>query len=180
MPKHCTPKFYAGMRRRDQGGAKNPNWKGGLRGRAYLRQIGAVPVFGSPEHRAKMSALAKQRTGAKNSNWRGGLASGRLVRGSEAYRQKTLNTTRAWNWKKLGLSQEFTEADYQKLLTGQNRECATCHGGPNGRGRFHVDHDHETGVVRGLLCHRCNMAIGLMRDSATTVETILHYLKKDR
>ena len=41
-----------------------------------------------------------------------------------------------------------------------------------------VDHDHETGQVRDLLCHNCNRALGLFQDSIETVEAALNYLKK--
>lgn len=48
-----------------------------------------------------------------------------------------------------------TDAEYQALLTLQGGGCAICHRPPKTR-RLHVDHDHATGRVRGLLCHRCN------------------------
>ena len=54
-------------------------------------------------------------------------------------------------WKKLG----FTEADYERLLLEQDGGCAICGAAPKTR-RLHVDHDHRTGRVRGLLCHSCN------------------------
>ena len=59
--------------------------------------------------------------------------------------------------KKYGLDEE----GYQKLLHRQGGVCAICQGPPNGKGhRYHVDHDHRTGRVRGLLCSRCNTMIG--------------------
>lgn len=180
MPKRCHPNWIAGIKQRDQRAAKNPNWKGGLHDRTYLRSIGAMALFGSPEHRAKMSALAKQRTGEKNPNWKGGHTGGRLMRDSSAYRQRTQDTTRAWNWKKLKIRGGFSEEDYQAFFRAQEGRCAICHGGPNGRGRFHVDHDHQTGTVRGLLCSNCNTGLGMLNDSVLLLETALHYLKKDR
>lgn len=42
-----------------------------------------------------------------------------------------------------------------------------------------VDHNHETGEVRGLLCDRCNRALGLFSDSPTLLEEALTYLKKE-
>ena len=52
----------------------------------------------------------------------------------------------------------ITDADYQLLLAAQGGHCALCPNTPKTR-RLHVDHDHRTGKVRGLLCHRCNRAL---------------------
>ncbi len=51
-----------------------------------------------------------------------------------------------------------TDADYERLLTAQGGHCALCPTKPKTR-RLHVDHDHATGRVRGLLCYRCNRAL---------------------
>jgi hypothetical protein len=57
-------------------------------------------------------------------------------------------------WAKLG----FTDADYARLLEAQDGHCALCPNEPKTR-KLHVDHDHGTGKVRGLLCHRCNRVV---------------------
>jgi hypothetical protein len=56
--------------------------------------------------------------------------------------------------KQLGVS----DADYEALLAAQGGGCAICDHPPRTR-RLHVDHDHKTGEIRGLLCHRCNRAL---------------------
>lgn len=48
-----------------------------------------------------------------------------------------------------------SDADYEAMLTAQGGGCAICHRPPKTR-RLHIDHDHKTLTVRGLLCHRCN------------------------
>jgi hypothetical protein len=50
------------------------------------------------------------------------------------------------------------DAEYARLLALQDGTCALCPAKPRTR-RFAVDHDHATGAVRGLLCHRCNRAL---------------------
>lgn len=40
-----------------------------------------------------------------------------------------------------------------------------------------IDHDHATGVVRGLLCNDCNLALGKIKDSIDTLERMVQYLK---
>jgi Recombination endonuclease VII len=51
-----------------------------------------------------------------------------------------------------------TDSDYAALLALQGGGCAICGNPPKTR-RLDVDHDHKTGRVRGLLCHRCNRAL---------------------
>lgn len=63
---------------------------------------------------------------------------------------------------------------FQELLAEQNGACAICGEVP---GRLEVDHDHGTGVVRGLLCGNCNKALGLMRDDTERLLSAVRYLE---
>lgn len=87
---------------------------------------------------------------------------------------------RAWLTTKYGITVE----DYDRMALAQNGRCAVCGGPPVGRGtkndRFHVDHDHATGQVRGLLCFRCNNGLGYMRDSPEILEAAIRYLQRSR
>lgn len=74
--------------------------------------------------------------------------------------------------KTFGLSIEDEEA----LIKLQNNKCAIC-GGERDRKWFDIDHDHETGQVRGLLCSKCNKGIGLLGDCIEGLERALNYLK---
>jgi hypothetical protein len=59
----------------------------------------------------------------------------------------------------------ITIEEYNKLLAEQDGTCAICGTNtPSGPGRFHVDHDHNTGKIRGLLCNRCNPKLGVIED----------------
>jgi hypothetical protein len=76
----------------------------------------------------------------------------------------------------------MTLDDYDRMLSDQNGVCAIC-GGPQdwkGRTLLNVDHCHDTGRVRGLLCHRCNTAIGLMKDDVVRLQSAINYLNKSR
>lgn len=65
---------------------------------------------------------------------------------------------------------------YNELLELQGGTCAICHQGcPSGK-RLAVDHDHETGKIRGLLCLKCNVGLGSFRDSYTLLEAAQWYL----
>ena len=72
----------------------------------------------------------------------------------------------------------ITQSDYDALLTQQGGCCAICKSTSSG-GRwstFHVDHDHVTGKVRGLLCHHCNVTLGRMGDNLEGVMKFVAYL----
>lgn len=68
-----------------------------------------------------------------------------------------------------GLSSE----EYEELLEKSDHRCQVC--GTQER-RLCVDHDHVTGEVRGILCHRCNSALGFLNDDPTLVEALGRYL----
>jgi len=73
----------------------------------------------------------------------------------------------------------ITQADYDALLREQDDRCAICQTGePRGHGRFHVDHDHETDAVRGLLCHACNTALGGFQDDPDLLARAIAYLEE--
>lgn len=72
--------------------------------------------------------------------------------------------------KKYGISLE--ERDL--MSAKQNGKCAICLAEkPN----LHVDHSHETGVVRGLLCFTCNSALGKFKDSPTLLRAAADYIE---
>lgn len=71
----------------------------------------------------------------------------------------------------------ITEEDYQKMFDKQMGLCAICHK-PESEIKLAVDHDHDTGKVRGLLCKRCNMGIGLLGDNPDTLTNAVLYLRR--
>ena len=84
--------------------------------------------------------------------------------------------------RKYGLKSNYglSMSDYEELLKAQGGGCAICGTTkPNGnRDVFFVDHDHDTGVVRGLLCAKCNSALGFMQDDIGILGRAIAYLKK--
>lgn len=76
----------------------------------------------------------------------------------------------------------ITSADYDEILQRQDGCCAICRL-PNydqsGR-RMHVDHCHETGKVRGILCSSCNTALGKFKDNTNYLERAIEYLLESR
>lgn len=74
----------------------------------------------------------------------------------------------------------ITLADYDAMLAAQNGLCAICSAGePGGNANYwHVDHDHSTGRVRGLLCTRCNIGLGYFQDDPDRLGSALDYLRQ--
>ncbi len=66
--------------------------------------------------------------------------------------------------------------EYDRLLAEQDGKCGICKAPNNGRHRLAADHDHATKRRRGLLCHRCNTAIGLFRDDPALLQAAIDYL----
>lgn len=67
------------------------------------------------------------------------------------------------------------------LFASQEHKCAICKTTESkGRwGSFHIDHNHSTGKVRGLLCHACNTGIGLMKENIEILKEAVRYLEDD-
>ena len=72
----------------------------------------------------------------------------------------------------------ITPEQHKKMLEEQRGRCAICgNAQPCGR-RLCVDHHHASGAVRGLLCFRCNRALGALRDSPSLLRTAADYLER--
>lgn len=90
-------------------------------------------------------------------------------------RDKVLLYKKKNNLKKLyGVSWET----YSVILESQDGGCAIC-GGINESGRkLAVDHNHETGEIRGLLCDKCNRGLGFFNDDIMILDLAVEYLGK--
>lgn len=76
---------------------------------------------------------------------------------------------------------KITLADYVALAESQGNKCAICErpqDWTSWRTRLFVDHCHETGAVRGLLCSNCNKGIGMFGESADTIRAALEYMTR--
>lgn len=76
--------------------------------------------------------------------------------------------------KEHGISLEF----YNKILELQGSVCAICSGENDGKNLV-VDHDHKTGKLRGLLCFKCNVALGLLKDDFVLFFVAHEYLQRN-
>jgi hypothetical protein len=74
-----------------------------------------------------------------------------------------------------GITLEFLSDLFEK----QNERCAICEkplGSVHSPG-MHIDHDHITGQVRGLLCHKCNNGIGWLEKNLAYLNSAMKYIK---
>lgn len=90
------------------------------------------------------------------------------------HKQKLLTQHAKYSLKLRG----FTSEQYQEVLKKQHYKCAICGASlEKFKKRFHIDHSHATGDFRGLLCVRCNMALGLFKDNTKLLREASSYLK---
>lgn len=88
-----------------------------------------------------------------------------------AYRELMIDRNRQRYGLKLG--------EYKVLFEAQNGVCAICKKPQESKKtkNLFVDHDHATGKVRGLLCNKCNVAMGLVNENIDTLKAIINYLE---
>lgn len=75
----------------------------------------------------------------------------------------------------------LTIADYERMYLDQTGRCYLC-GSEDWtmpRGCLHVDHDHKTGKVRGLLCENCNRGLGMFKDDLLLLRKAAAYVAQD-
>lgn len=121
--------------------------------------------------------------------------------------EKVADATRKWNknnraklnaqkkvWRKNNLDKHnatrrkctygISDVEFKGLFTSQNGKCAICDfvfpGMQTGDRNLspHVDHCHETGKIRGLLCNSCNTGLGRFKDSTDLLQKATSYLQK--
>lgn len=81
---------------------------------------------------------------------------------------------------------QMSVEDYEAMLQKQKGKCAICGLEGSFRGgkseehhyRLFVDHCHDTGNVRGLLCHNCNAGLGHFRDNISLLEKAVRYINE--
>ena len=87
--------------------------------------------------------------------------------------RKALANRRSYLKRKYGITLER----YDEMLAAQGGVCAICRREPNPKISLHVDHDHESGAIRGLTCFRCNQAMGAFAEDPTLLRAAAVYLE---
>ena len=145
----------------------------------FVEDVGVVP-----EGNFQIKRLYKTRPwGPDNFRWNEILTAGvdrstREARNAEmrAWRNRNKLRAKGYDLKKVhGISL----AHYEQMLHDQGGGCAIC-GGQDEHFRLAVDHCHDGGGVRGLLCSKCNRGLGLFCDRPERLEAAASYLRKAR
>ncbi len=74
----------------------------------------------------------------------------------------------------------ITTEQYTAIWEEQGRCCGICKGVTPGPKSWHIDHDHKTRKVRGILCHSCNTGLGLLGDTIAGLQQAMAYLVIDQ
>lgn len=106
----------------------------------------------------------------------------KYLKRNEEWRQNNLERVALNNWRKnIRRDYGMTIEDYDIIYNNQEGCCAICKKHSSTfRIRLAVDHDHETGKVRGLLCDRCNRGIGMLQDSPEICRQAAKYIEESK
>lgn len=99
----------------------------------------------------------------------------KLFAASTRYKQTEHGKLAAWT-RYLQRAYSIDSTTYMQLLELQNGRCAICRIKPTHQ-RLHVDHHHKSKKIRGLLCGKCNQAIGLLNENLELFEAAKKYLE---
>lgn len=69
-----------------------------------------------------------------------------------------------------------TRAEINAIVVQQGG-CAICKKKPTGLATWHGDHDHKTGLFRGVLCRQCNLGLGHFKDKVKVLRAAIYYLE---
>ena len=90
------------------------------------------------------------------------------------------NKDKNQKWSSLKRKYGLSKNDYLSLLLTQNYRCKICNNILDNGSKTHVDHDHETGKVRGILCSKCNVGLGNFKDSIQNLYNAIQYLQQNK
>ncbi len=114
----------------------------------------------------KWRAANREKHRAYQAEWR--AKNRERIRAQAKKKYNSSETKQAHRRRRYGISEEH----FQQLLGQQKGLCAICQSNP----ATHVDHCHDTGKVRGLLCLKCNTGLGMFQDSGAELAKAIFYL----
>ena len=115
----------------------------------------------SATKRYQQSEKGKLAQRIANKNWRS----------KKEGKESVLASQRLW---KFGIN----KSDLDRMVYDHAGACSICRDNFPIGGKFHIDHDHITGRIRGLLCHGCNVGLGIFKDSPDRLRTAADYLSR--
>lgn len=100
------------------------------------------------------------------------------------YREWSKSHPRSRDYRTINYKRNYkhgmTVEEYDRMSAEQGGVCAICNGLPTRTTYLHVDHDHVTLRIRGLLCDSCNLALGKFKDDPEILDRAAAYLRASR
>lgn len=115
---------------------------------------------------AEWVAANKDANAIHQAAWAGRNAD-KVAAKQKEYRSRNPGRSRRWH---LAANYGITPEQWDEMFRAQGSRCAVCETTQPDRRGWSTDHDHETGAVRGILCHRCNIIIGSLGDTKERVD----------
>lgn len=153
--------------------------------RQFNREYHAKRWASDPEYRAKKRAASRKQVAQPDYN-----SKRREARKRRSPEQLEGDTERARRWAAnhyervreghLRRKYDITVAEVDRMLAAQGFACRLCEAPFSDRKPYNIDHCHSTGVVRGLLCVRCNTALGKFQDDAALLRKAANYVEAAR
>jgi hypothetical protein len=96
------------------------------------------------------------------------------------YKRRRKEKTREWCRTRLLRQYGLDEGEFDAMAAAQGDRCAICETDTPGGAHnvWHIDHCHDTGRVRGLLCQRCNVGLGYFSDDPAVLSAAVDYLER--
>jgi hypothetical protein len=95
----------------------------------------------------------------------------------KAYNARTKEYRR---WRVIEKKYGINQKDFDAMFDAQGKCCALCKTPEPNAGRFgwQIDHCHDSGKVRGILCHNCNVGLGNLRHNPRLMRTAAEYIER--
>lgn len=132
-----------------------------------------------------LTASCRECTNSRFQRWRSSLSEVEKVNKAKRYKQNLVDkgkvlTKEQRREKHLKYYYNITRKHYNNMLELQYSKCLICKCTLSDKFRGHVDHDHQSGVIRGILCRSCNLGLGHFRDDENILQSAITYLATSR
>lgn len=98
----------------------------------------------------------------------------------ECNRKQMSDRAEKVRWRRIKREYGITKEEYNNMKLSQSNKCMICKFNFEEDSKIHIDHCHKTGIVRGLLCSKCNQGIGLLGDSIENLKSAIEYLWRSK
>lgn len=136
--------------------------------------------------KTRCDLCVRERNAERQMKWRAANPERNQAASRRGYEKVKSDPVRYAEWLQRGRDNALirtygiTRAEVDAMREAQGDLCAICGNGHKGVGdRLHIDHCHTTGEVRGLLCSKCNTALGLLDDDPDRMRSMIEYVERN-